>query len=65
KSIEKMFPKEYHDRIFKYGDTERENLKQQKEKYASEYLSKIGRKAKIGEYSDFEYVSLTDACPPH
>lgn len=60
KSIKKMFPKEYHDRVFKYGDTERDNLKQQREKYASEYLAKIGRGAKIGDYSDFDYTSLTD-----
>lgn len=59
-SIEEMFPKEFHERIFDYSDIDRENLKQQEEKYASDYLSKIGRDAKIGEYSDFEYTSLTD-----
>lgn len=60
KSIKKMFPKEYHDRVFDYEDSDRENLKQQEEKYAKEYLSKNGRDAKIGAYSDFEYTSLTD-----
>lgn len=59
-SIKKMFPKEYHDRIFGYEDSDRENLKQQEEKYAKEYLSKIGRDAKIGDYSDFEHLFLTD-----
>lgn len=59
-SIEKIFPKEYHDRIFGYEDADREQLKQQEEKYASEYLLKIGRESKIGDYSDFEYTSLTD-----
>lgn len=60
KSIEKMFPKEYHDRIFGTKDTDRENLRQQGEKYASEYLAKIGRAATIGDRSDFDYPSPTD-----
>lgn len=58
-SIQKMFPKEYHDRIFKYQDIDHESFKQQREIYASEYLSKIGRNATIGDYSDFKYTSLT------
>lgn len=60
KSLEKMFPKEYHDRIFGDNDADRENLKQQQEKYAREYLAKIGREAKIGDQSDFDYPSPTD-----
>lgn len=60
-SIEKMFPKEYHGRIFKYDDADHDNLKQQEMKYASEYLLKIGRNAEIGENFDFEYTFPTDA----
>lgn len=60
KSIEKLFPKEYHDKVLSYDSSDQESMKQQEQKYASEYLSKIGRETKIGDYSDFEHTSLTD-----
>lgn len=63
-SIEKMFPKEYHARIFGTNDnlnSDHDELTKQEQQYAKVYLSKIGRDAKIGNYSDFEYTQLNHA----
>lgn len=58
-SIKEMFPSKYHNRIFDDRDSDRKVLTEQERAYAKEYLSKIGRKADIGDYSDFEHTSLT------
>ena len=58
-SIKEMFPSKYHNRIFKESDKDRKDLTEQERAYAKEYLSKIGRKADIGDYSDFEHTTLT------
>lgn len=58
-SIKKMFPEKYHDRILKQRDEDRNDLTKQEQAYAKEYLSKIGRKAEIGDYRDFEHTILT------
>lgn len=59
-SIMKMFPLKYRTRIFDDRDSDRKTLKKQEQVYARDYLSKIGRKAKIGDYGDFEHTLLTD-----
>ncbi|MEG1782577.1 MAG: DUF4825 domain-containing protein, partial [Oscillospiraceae bacterium] len=59
-SIKKMFPKEYHDEISE-GYNRYDEIVEQEVAYAKEYLKKIGREGKIGEYADFEHISLTSA----
>lgn len=58
-SIKEMFPLKYHSRIFGDNDSDRKDLTEQERAYAKEYLSKIGRKAEIGDYGDFEHTLLT------
>ena len=58
-SIKEMFPLKYHSRIFGDNDSDRKDLTEQERAYAKEYLSKIGRKAEIGDYGDFEHTILT------
>lgn len=58
-SIEEMFPLKYHSRIFGDNDRDRKDLAEQERAYAKEYLSKIDRKADIGDYGDFEHSLLT------
>lgn len=63
-SIENMFPAEYHSRIWDSNDnssSDREELSRQEHQYAAEYLSKIGRDAKISDTADFAYTPLTHA----
>ncbi|HZK27229.1 MAG TPA: DUF5301 domain-containing protein [Thermoclostridium sp.] len=59
-SIKEMFPSKYQNRIFDDRDSDRKVLKEQERAYAKEYLSKIGRKAEIGDYGDFSHTLLTD-----
>lgn len=59
-SVKEMFPLKYHNRIFGENDSDRKNLTEQEWVYAKEYLSKIGRKADIGDYRDFEHILLAD-----
>lgn len=59
-SIKEIFPLKYHSRIFADNDSDRKKLKEQERIYAKEYLSKLGRKADIGDYGDFEHILLTD-----
>lgn len=63
-SIKEMFPLKYHSRIFGSNDSDskddRKNLTEQERAYAKEYLKKIGRKAEIGDSSDFDHILLTD-----
>ncbi len=56
-SIEEMFPKEYHERIYGYYENDINNLKQQEHVYAQKYLNEIGREAKIDDH--FERILLT------
>lgn len=58
-SIKAMFPRKYQSRVFGENDRDREELEKQERTYAREYLSKIGRQAKIGNYRDFEHTLLT------
>lgn len=61
-SIRELFPEEYHARIFGHTDADHESLKKQEQKYAEEYLAKIGRDAKIeDEDTPMYYTLLTDA----
>lgn len=59
-SIETLFPQKYHRRILKQADSDYDNLKQQEQQYAKEYLLKISRDAKVGDTTDFEYTTLSD-----
>lgn len=63
-TVEKMFPKEYADRVF---DKEQRKLdyeacKKMEEARAKEYLKLIGREnTKVGAYGDFDYKFIEDA----
>lgn len=59
-SIKKMFPKEYHTRIFKHSNKDYNNLKSQERVYAENYLKSINRKAKILEYGEFKHTFLSE-----
>ena len=54
-----MFPLQYHSRVFGDNDSDRKDLTEQERAYAKDYLSKIDRTAKIGNYGDFEHILLT------
>ncbi len=58
-SIKELFPKEYHNRVLSIKDKDTEELEKQERVYAKDYLTKIGRKAEIGDYGDFEHPLLT------
>lgn len=60
-SIQEMIPKELWDICISPTQEAREELVRQERAYAEEYLKKLGRKAEIGDYADFEYVLLTEA----
>ena len=61
-SVKKMFPKKYRSKALgNLSDRENENLNKQLYKYADTYLESIGRKAKVGIMSDFDYPLLTDS----
>ncbi|MDE7124532.1 MAG: hypothetical protein K2N83_03470, partial [Eubacterium sp.] len=59
-SIKRMFPKQYESKALNLSDADSENLNNQLNKYAENYLESINRKAKIGRMADFEYVLPTD-----
>lgn len=59
-SIKKLFPKKYKSRALNPTDKDFQNLNNQINKYAEDYLNKIGRKAAVGRMDDFEYVLPTD-----
>lgn len=54
-SLKSMFPEKYHDRVLNVKEEDIEKLKEQQLKGAQNYLNRIGREAKIGEYKDFEH----------
>lgn len=61
-SIKGMFPKLLERKALSADDAYG-RLKQQKEAYAAAYLEKIGRKAKIGDYRDFDFRLWSDGFP--
>ncbi len=61
-SIKEMFPKLLEWKALKADDAYG-RLKQQKEAYAAAYLEKIGRKAEIGDYLDFDFRLWSDGFP--
>lgn len=60
-SIEMLFPETLWKDCLSPSEEIRNNLKEQEQAYVKRYLQEIGREAAIGEYSDFEYLLLTDA----
>lgn len=58
-SIKELFPEEYHNRVLSIKSEDNEELKRQETTYAKDYLTKIGRTTKIGNYGDFEHTLLT------
>lgn len=60
-SIKEMFPEEYWDICITYSADRVRELTGQERQYARAYLDKLGRKAEIGDYSDFEHTILTEA----
>lgn len=60
-SIRRLFPPEYRDGALSHSDSDAQDLKSQERAYAASYLKKIGRKAPIGDYGDFEHTLLTEA----
>ena len=60
-SIEMLFPEALWKDCLSPSEEIRNNLKEQEQAYVKRYLQEIGREAAIGEYSDFEYLLLTDA----
>lgn len=59
-SIKELFPLKYHSRIFNQTESDKKSMSEQERAYAEKYLTEIGRKAKIGDYRDFEHLLLTD-----
>lgn len=59
-SIKRLFPKKYQNRVLNRSDKDSETLSSQSRTYAKAYLEKIGRKAEIGEYGDFEYTLISN-----
>ncbi len=60
KSVKEIFPQKYHSRVLSIKDSDHEDCKKQEHAYARAYLDKIGRRATIGDYGDFEHTLLTD-----
>lgn len=62
KSIKEMFPKLLEWKAMN-ADGSYGRLEKQKEAYAAAYLEKIGRKAPIGDYGDFDFRLWSDGFP--
>lgn len=60
-SIKELFPEKFWDICIIPSEDDRNELREQEQNYAAAYLKELGRKAKIGDYSDFEHTLLTDA----
>lgn len=56
-SIKDMFPIIYYPKVFGYSERDINELRKQERKYAEEYLKKIGRKAKIGDYVEHKFLT--------
>ena len=61
-NIQQLFPKEYHQRLSIVSAEDKENLFSQRDKYAYDYLTEIGRTAYVGniEYFKDSYKSYDD-----
>lgn len=59
-SIQELFPEKYWEICISPSEDDMKALTEQEQGYAAAYLKKIGRKAEIGDYSDFEHTLLTD-----
>lgn len=60
-SIQELFPEKYSDRCIVHRDDDIEELTRQERIYAGDYLNRLGRTAKIGDYADAGHLLLTDA----
>lgn len=60
-SIQELFPEKYWDRCIVHRDDDIEELTRQERIYAGDYLNRLGRTAKIGDYADAGHLLLTDA----
>lgn len=60
-SIKAIFPSTYWNILLSDIDIYYDECIKQEHKYAQDYLNGIGRWAEIGEYSDFEHTTFTDA----
>lgn len=60
-SIQELFPEKYWDRCIVHRDDDIEELTRQERIYAGDYLNRLGRTAKIGDYADVGHLLLTDA----
>jgi len=56
--LKSMFPEKYHDRVLNIKEDDIQKLKEQQLKGAQNYLNRIGREAKIGEYKEFTHPLL-------
>lgn len=59
-SIQELFPEKYWDRCIVQRDDDIEELTRQERIYARDYLNRLGRTAKIGNYADIGHPLLTD-----
>lgn len=59
-SIQELFPEKYWDRCIVHRDDDIEELTRQERIYARDYLNRLGRTAKIGDYADIGHPLLTD-----
>ena len=59
-SVREMFPKELVDRAVNQTQADLDTTRNMSYEYAKAYLKKIGRKAEILRYGEFEHTLLTD-----
>lgn len=59
-SIKELFPKKYASKALNTNDSDYENLNNQLDKYAENYLKSINREAVIGRWADFDHVLPTN-----
>lgn len=64
KSIEKIFPEKYHDKILNESNEDIKKMWNDITLQAQKYLDSIGRKAQICCYGDIEHVLFTDIGMP-
>lgn len=64
RSVKKLFPSEYHDRILKGNENDSHDMWLQCKEQAKAYLDKIGRTAIICKWSDIEHISFSDIGMP-
>ena len=63
-SLKEMFPRSLAQKVLNIKDDKRKEvsnrLSAQCDEYAKAYLKKIGREAKVGDYSDFDFKIFSD-----